>query len=212
VSNPPPPGEGDHPQDGGEAPAATHDLTDHLPLGEVAAAPGSSSRQAVAQESAAEVEGAEPPVLSAEHEPSSYDHAAPADILNIIAQVQASADDEERTAARLDRETIGYVWPVALIPLGLVLVMLNALLGDWVWILLPASFLAIVAALLLMPLRHRYANERPLELPDATRLHGQRKRRFLLKLTLIAAALFVGEMLFRMYGAKLWDWRVPWGW
>ena len=67
-----------------------------------------------------------------------------------------------------------------------------------------------------MPLRHRYANERPLETPlesgDATRLHGQRKRRFLLKLALIAGALFVGEMLFRMYGGKLWDLPVPWGW
>lgn len=96
-----------------------------------------------------------------------------------------------------------------MIPLGLVLVLLNALPGDWVWILWPAGFLAIVAALILMPLRHRYANERPLELPNAIRLHGQRKRRFLLKLALIAAALFVGEALFRMYGAKLWDWTVP---
>ena len=145
-------------------------------------------------------------------DPSPYDHAAPADVLEIVAQVRASADEEERYAARLDAQTFGTVWPFALIPLGLILVMANALLGDGVWVLLPAGFLAIVAALTLMPLRHRYANERPLELPDATRLHGHRKRRFLLKLALIAGALFVGEALFRMYGGRLWDWRVPWGW
>lgn len=94
--------------------------------------------------------------------------------------------------------------------------MLNALLGDWVWALLPAGFLVLVSALKLMPLRHRYANELPLELPSesggAIRLHGQRKRRFLVKLALIAGALFAGEMLFRIYGARLWEWRVAWGW
>lgn len=90
--------------------------------------------------------------------------------------------------------------------------MLNVLLGYWAWILFPAGFLAMWPMLVMMPLRHRYANERPLELPNAIRLHGQRKRRFLLKLALIAAALFVGEALFRMYGGRLWGWTVPWGW
>ena len=166
---------------------------DPLPLGEVAAAP------------AADGEGAEP-------EPSAYDHAAPADVLAIVAQVHASADEEERYAAWLDRQTFGTIWPFALIPLGLVLLMADALLGDWVWVLFPAGFLAIWAMLLMIPLRHRYANEQPLELPDAVRLHGQRKRRFLLKLALIAGALFVGEALFRMYGGRLWEWTVPWWW
>ena len=145
-------------------------------------------------------------------EPSVYDHAAPADVLAIVAQVHASADEEERYAARLDRQTFGTIWPFALIPLGLVLLMAKALLGDWVWVLFPAGFLAIWAMLLMIPLRHRYANEQPLELPDAIRLHGQRKRRFLLKLALIAGALFVGEALFRMYGGRLWGWTVRWGW
>lgn len=154
---------------------------------------------------AADGEGAEP-------QPSAYDHAAAADVLEIVAQVHASADEGERYAARLDRQTIGTIWPFALIPLMLVTLMLSALLGDWVWVLWPAGFFAIWAMLALMPLRHRYANERPLELPNAVRLHGQRKRRFLLKLALMAGALFVGEWLFRMYGGKLWDWTVPWPW
>lgn len=168
----------------------------------------------------ADGEGAEPP-LSEQHpapgptanpEPSAYDYAAPADVLAIVAQVEASADEQERHAIRLDRQTFGAVWPFALIPLGLVLIMANARLGDWVWVLWPVGFLAICAMLMMMPLRHRYASEQPLELPDALRLHGQRKRRFLLKLALIAGALFVGEALFRMYGGRLWEWTVPWPW
>lgn len=88
--------------------------------------------------------------------------------------------------------------------------MLSALLGEWAWVLFPAGFFAIWAMLGMMPLRHRYANELPLELPNATRLHGQRKRRFLLKAAMVGGALFVGEMLFRMYCGRLWGWTVPW--
>lgn len=146
----------------------------------------------------AEHGGGVPPAADADHGLSPEDRAA--------------ALAEEREAIRLDAQTIGVAWVFALVPLGLLLIMAQALLGEWVWALLPVAFLGIVAALKLMPLRHRYANELPLELPDATRLHGERKRRFLLKAALIAAALFVGEMLFRMYGGRLWEWTVPWGW
>ena len=145
-------------------------------------------------------------------EPSAYDHASPADTLAIIAQVHASADENERYAARLDRESFTYIIPFAMIPLGLLLAMANALLGDWVWVLWPAGFLAMWVMLFMAPLRHRYASEQPLELPNALRLHGQRKRRFLLKLARIAGALFVGEAVFRMSGGRLWDWTLPWPW
>ncbi|WP_133365620.1 hypothetical protein [Qipengyuania sediminis] len=165
---------------------------DPLPLGEVAAR-------------SADGEGAEP-------EPSAYDYTNPADLAAIVKHVRASADEEERYANRLDAETIGLVWPLALSPLGLVTLLLRGLLGDWAWILFPAGFLAMWVMLFMTPLRHRYASEQPLELPNALRLHGQRKRRFLLKLALIAGALFVGEALFRLYGGRLWDWTVPWPW
>lgn len=135
-------------------------------------------------------EGAEPPPLTPE--------------------VHAAAEAQERHAIRLDRETIGYAWVFALIPLGLVTLLLAGLLGEWAWMLFPAGFFAIWAALAWMPQQHRYANELPLELPDATPLHGQRKRRFMLKAALIGGALFVGEILFRIYGGRLWEWTVPW--
>ena len=150
-----------------------HDTADPTPLGEVAAAPGSSRPTGGSPGKRRRRRGRGTTGVRAKRtDPANRRRAFP---LRSRRPRRCPRDHRpgpepaptrgNATAARLDRETIGYAWPFALIPLGLVLVMLDALLGDWVWVLFPAGFLAIWALLVMMPLRHRYANELPLDLP-----------------------------------------------
>ena len=126
----------------------------------------------------------------------------------------AAAYEAENEAVRLDGETIGMAAALGIIPLMLVAVLLSALLGEWVWDVLPAVFVAGVACVFLvrMGLFRRYLSDLPIHLPGHGILRGARKRRLLLQ----AGALAVVVLLIDQFGAlgHLHDWFVGWfgGW
>ncbi|KRA83017.1 hypothetical protein [Altererythrobacter sp. Root672] len=101
-----------------------------------------------------------------------------------------AAYEIENEAVRLDRETIGAAWVLGLIPLALVLALLSALLGDWIWRLLPAIFIAVGVGLPLMSLGRRFQSNLPLHLPGYGVFTGSAKKRLILK-----AAAFGGLVL-----------------
>ena len=103
---------------------------------------------------------------------------------------------EECEANRLDRETLGWAWAVGLIPLGIVVLLLSALLGEWVWVLFPVGFFAIVFALGRLRWWRRYESAVPLAVPGFGTFSGAAKKRLLLQATAFAAAVMAAQYAF----------------
>ena len=103
---------------------------------------------------------------------------------------------EECEANRLDAESLGWAWALGLIPLGLVVLLLTALLGEWAWALFPAGFFAIVFALGRLRWWRRYESAVPLAVPGFGTFSGAAKKRLLLHATAFAAAVMVAQYAF----------------
>ena len=126
----------------------------------------------------------------------------------------AAAYEVENEAVRLDGETIGTAAALGIIPLMLVAVLLSALLGDWVWDVLPAVFVAGVACVILvrMGLFRRYASDLPIYLPGHGVLRGARKRRLLLKAGALGVVLLLTDRFGLLGHSRHWfvDWFGGW--
>jgi hypothetical protein len=109
----------------------------------------------------------------------------------------AAAYEAENEAVRLDGDSIGLAWALGLIPLMLVLLLLSAALGEWVWDALPALFVAGAAAVFLVRLGwfRRLASDLPIHLPGHGIVSGRRKRRLLLMAGALAVGLYLDQLL-----------------
>jgi hypothetical protein len=122
----------------------------------------------------------------------------------------AAAYEAENEAVRLDGESIGLAWALGLIPFMLVLLLLSAALGDWVWDLMLPLFLAGAAcvALVRFGLFRRFVSELPMHIPGYGVFTGTRKRRLLLKAGALAVVLLLANQLHLL--GVLQRWFVDW--
>ncbi|MEM7703455.1 MAG: hypothetical protein AAF251_16070 [Pseudomonadota bacterium] len=116
-------------------------------------------------------------------------------------------------------ETFKTVGPFALLPVGLVLLFLNLLLGDWVWYLFGFLPIAFYALFFWIPLKMRWRSELALRLPGGRALQGREKRKYLLAASLMAlfladrmaGSLLSGWAMDQVYAAVE-GWVIPWPW
>lgn len=107
----------------------------------------------------------------------------------------AQAYAHENLRADTAQKTVGMAWVFAIVPVGLMLLLLSALLGQWVWkAALPLFLVGPYAGQLLARLGVRYHSDLPLDLPGHGRLAGRRKKR----LVLAAMALLVGWLAWKL--------------
>jgi hypothetical protein len=118
----------------------------------------------------------------------------------------AAAYEVENEAIRLDGETIGAAWALGLIPFMLVLLLLSAALGDWVWDLTLPLFLAGAVAVIFvrMGLFRRMASDLPIHLPGGRVYRGAQKRRLLLVAGAAVAGLWLLHELQPVWHIQRW--------
>ncbi len=117
----------------------------------------------------------------------------------------AAEEDEQRALQRQSvRDQISEAGPVmvmGLIPLGLVLMLLGMLLGDWVWAVVPVVLLGGFYGLpLLINYRAHADSSLPLDLPRLGRLTGKAKRR---TVALVSVVLLLAFVAIEMGGIAL---------
>lgn len=110
-------------------------------------------------------------------------------------------------------QTVGTAWLFAIVPAGLVMLLLSALLGDWLWRLLPVFAIGAMIAPLLARLVVRWRSDLPIDLPGHGRITGVRKkRRVLAAAGLLFAVLawdqLVGPALTAWLRETLLAWRI----
>lgn len=76
-------------------------------------------------------------------------------------QALAEAYRHEDAVADAASQTAGMAWLFAIVPAGLVLLVLSALLGDWLWRLLPVLAIAAMVAPLLARVAVRWRSDCP---------------------------------------------------
>ena len=130
----------------------------------------------------------------------------------------ARAQAEEDRWAREEALAVGPMVAMALIPLGLVLTALSALLGPLVWKAWPALFMLTVVGLAVHRMMSvRLASDRPLDLGRHGRFEGEEKRRLLRRgaviLALVCTAWLAWELVYEaqaMGALRRWvmGWRI----
>ena len=107
----------------------------------------------------------------------------------------AEAYVHENLRADAAQQTVGMAWLFALVPAGLTLVLLSALLGEWVWKLVPLLFVAAIGGPFLARLVVRWRSELPIDLPGHGRIEGARKRRLIAAAAALVIAALAVELL-----------------
>ena len=134
------------------------------------------------------------------------------------AELDAALEAEARELAA-DVEVMEPAIALAIIPFGLVVLFLAAVLGEWVWKGLPLLLVGFLAGLKLwIAWRKRVDSSLPLVLPGVGRVTGARKRRLaaggavLMTLAVVAAFALDTALGWGLGVLRDWlvDWRVPW--
>lgn len=139
--------------------------------------------------------------------------AAPADEAALDAAWEAEGE-----AIRDELREVQPFFFLALLPLGLVVLLLSVVLGEWVWVLMPLGFAGIVFAPWFLAVWRRHESGLPLVLPGGRVLEGAAKRRVLriagIGIPAVLALGFLGERLtgrgLAAIREVLWDWTIPW--
>ncbi len=122
----------------------------------------------------------------------------------------AAAYELENDRIAIDVQTFGWAWLFGIIPLMLVVLFLSALLGDWVWTVIPVVWigLILVIPMLRSGLFHRFASDLPIHLPGHGVYSGARKRWLLVKAGALLAVIVAVDQLNLLGWLR--EWFVDW--